>query len=77
MTQKNRLAQGGRIERAQPMTFRFNGQSYQGYQGDTLASALLANGVDLVARSFKYSRPRGIMAAGADEPNAIMQMGAT
>lgn len=77
MTQINRLQTGGRIDRSKPLTFRFDGKSYQGYQGDTLASALLANGVDVVGRSFKYSRPRGIMAAGADEPNAVLQLGAT
>lgn len=77
MSQTNRLAKGGRIDRSQPLTFTFNGQSYQGYAGDTLASALLANGVDTVGRSFKYSRPRGIVAAGAEEPNAIIQLGAT
>ena len=49
----------------------------QGYQGDTLASALLANDLNLIGRSFKYGRRRGIMAAGADEPNAVMQLGAT
>lgn len=55
--------------------FTFNGQSYQGIAGDTLASALLANGVDVVGRSFKYARPRGIFGHGAEEPNAIIQLG--
>jgi sarcosine oxidase subunit alpha len=77
MSQVNRLAQGGRIDRSQPLTFSFNGQSYQGFAGDTLAAALLANGVDIVGRSFKYSRPRGIVAAGAEEPNAVLQIGST
>ncbi|XLY87792.1 sarcosine oxidase subunit alpha [Ectopseudomonas mendocina] len=77
MSQVNRLAQGGRIDRSQPLTFSFNGQTYQGYVGDTLAAALLANGVDVVGRSFKYSRPRGIVAAGAEEPNAVLQIGST
>ncbi len=77
MNQKNRLQSGGRIDRNQPMSFEFNGQLMVGYQGDTLASALLANGVDVVGRSFKYSRPRGIVTAGADEPNAVVQLGAT
>lgn len=77
MSQVNRLSKGGRVERGQPLTFTFNGQNYQGYAGDTLASALLANGVDVVGRSFKYSRPRGIVAAGAEEPNAILQLGST
>lgn len=77
MSQVNRLSQGGRIDRSQPLTFNFNGQTYQGYAGDTLAAALLANGVDVVGRSFKYSRPRGIVAAGAEEPNAVLQIGST
>ena len=75
--QRNRLPAGGRINRQKMLTFRFNGQYYKGYEGDTLASALLANGVDVVGRSFKYSRARGIMSAGVEEPNAIMQVGAT
>ena len=77
MSQVNRLSQGGRIDRSQPLTFNFNGQTYQGYAGDTLAAALLANGVDVIGRSFKYSRPRGIIAAGAEEPNAVLQIGST
>ncbi|MDN3523352.1 2Fe-2S iron-sulfur cluster-binding protein, partial [Halomonas ramblicola] len=75
--QANRLKQGGRIDRSRRLTFTFNGQSYQGHPGDTLASALLANGVDIVNRSFKYSRPRGIVAAGAEEPNALVQLGSS
>ena len=75
MSQKDRLATGGRINRAIPLTFTFNGRTYQGYQGDTLASALLANGVHFVARSFKYHRPRGIVTAGVEEPNAVVQLG--
>ncbi|MFY0992558.1 sarcosine oxidase subunit alpha family protein [Halomonas sp. C05BenzN] len=77
MSQPNRLVRGGRIDRTRTLSFTFNGQGYQGHAGDTLASALLANGVDLVNRSFKYSRPRGIVAAGAEEPNAVVQLGAT
>jgi len=77
MSQKNRLQSGGRIDRSKPLTFTYNDKQFKGFAGDTLASALLANGVDLVGRSFKYSRPRGIVAAGAEEPNAIMQLGAT
>ncbi|BES71390.1 sarcosine oxidase subunit alpha [Marinobacter nanhaiticus D15-8W] len=77
MNQPNRIERGGRIDRNRPLTFTFNGQTYQGFAGDTLASALLANGVDIVGRSFKYSRPRGVVAAGAEEPNAIFQVGAT
>ena len=74
MAQKNRLADGGRIDREAPLNFFFDGRRYQGYDGDTLASALIANGVRLVGRSFKYHRPRGIMAAGSEEPNAIVQL---
>ncbi|QEA38188.1 sarcosine oxidase subunit alpha family protein [Pistricoccus aurantiacus] len=77
MTQSNRLNQGGRIDRSRSLSFTFNGQRYRGYAGDTLAAALLANGVDVVNRSFKYSRPRGIVAAGAEEPNAVVQLGKT
>ncbi|MBY6207689.1 MULTISPECIES: sarcosine oxidase subunit alpha family protein [Halomonas] len=75
MSQLNRLETGGLIDRSVPLRFTFNGKSYTGYQGDTLASALLANGVDVVNRSFKYARPRGIVAAGAEEPNAVVQLG--
>src|ERR1700719_2822018 len=74
MSQKDRLATGGRINRAISLTFTFNGKTYQGYQGDTLASALLANGVHFVARSWKYHRPRGIVTAGVEEPNALVQL---
>ena len=74
MSQKNRLGAGGRINRAIPLTFTFNGRTYQGFQGDTLASALLANGVHFVARSFKYHRPRGIVTADVAEPNAVVQL---
>ncbi len=77
MTQKNRLQSGGRIDRSKQLTFTYNGKQYKGYQGDTLASAMLANGIDVVGRSFKYSRPRGIVASGAEEPNAVLQLGAT
>lgn len=77
MKQKNRLSTGGRVDRSTPLNFTYNGRRLQGYKGDTVASALLANGVDIVGRSFKYSRPRGIIAAGAEEPNAILQLGAT
>ena len=70
-----RLASGGRIDRLKPLRFTFDGASYEGLQGDTLASALLANGVHLVGRSFKYHRPRGILSAGSDEPNALVGIG--
>ena len=73
--QTNRLPTGGRIDRQQPLKFTFNGKSYDAYHGDTLASALLANGINLVGRSFKYHRPRGIISSGAEEPNAIIQIG--
>ncbi len=67
-----RTAAGGRIDRSHPIRFTFDGKSYTGYKGDTLASALLANGVHLMGRSFKYHRPRGPIAAGAEEPNALV-----
>ena len=73
--QPNRLATGGRIDRSQTINFSFNGKQYQGYAGDTLASALLANGISIVNRSFKLHRPRGIVGSGAEEPNAILQIG--
>ncbi len=77
MSQKNRLDNGGRVNRQSEISFTFNGKQCRGYQGDTIASALLANGVDVVGRSFKYSRPRGILGAGAEEPNAILQVGSS
>lgn len=70
-----RLPQGCLIDRSRRLSFTFEGRSYSGYVGDTLASALLANGVRVVGRSFKYHRPRGLMAAGAEEPNALMRIG--
>ena len=76
MTQPDRLPEASRIDRSRPLTFRFNGRIFHGYAGDTLASALLANGIRIVGRSFKYHRPRGIMGIGAEEPNAIVQVGA-
>lgn len=63
-----------KVDFNKPLTFTFDGKSYQGFAGDTLASALLANGVKVVARSFKYGRPRGIIGAGAEEPNALVQI---
>ncbi|SDD70442.1 sarcosine oxidase subunit alpha family protein [Rhodospira trueperi] len=74
-TQDFRLPKGGVIDRSRSIRFRFNGQWMGGYSGDTLASALLANGVHLVGRSMKYHRPRGIMAAGAEDPGALVQRG--
>ena len=73
MTQKNRLA-GGLINRDAPLSFTFDGKHYQGFEGDTLASALLANNVRLMGRSFKYHRPRGPLSAGSEEPNAIVEL---
>ncbi len=62
------------IDETTRVSFKFNGSNYYGYKGDTLASALMANGIHLVGRSFKYHRPRGIMTAGSEEPNAIVQL---
>ena len=75
MAQEYRTESGGRINRSKPLSFSFNGKKYQGYEGDTLASALLANGVSVVGRSFKYHRPRGIVTSGVEEPNAMVQLG--
>ena len=74
MSQQFRTSSGGHIDRGRVISFTFDGKSYQGYEGDTLASALLANGVHLVGRSFKYHRPRGIQTAGSEEPNAIVEL---
>jgi sarcosine oxidase subunit alpha len=71
-----RLAKGGRIDRGRTYSFSFDGKRFAGHPGDTLASALLANGVHLVGRSFKYHRPRGIFAAGPEEPNALISWSA-
>ncbi|MDP8957985.1 MAG: sarcosine oxidase subunit alpha family protein [Actinomycetota bacterium] len=75
MTQPFRTGEGGHIDRRTLLRFSFNGKPYTGYQGDTLASALLANGIHLVARSSKYHRPRGIYTAGPEEPNALVRIG--
>lgn len=69
-----RLAQGGLIDRARTVNFKFDGKSYAGFAGDTLASALLASGVKLFGRSFKYHRPRGVFASGSEEPNALVEL---
>ncbi|THF48395.1 sarcosine oxidase subunit alpha [Allorhizobium terrae] len=71
----NRLKTGGLIDRTKPLSFTFDGKPMSGFEGDSLASALLANGQKLVGRSFKYHRPRGILTAGAAEPNALMTIG--
>src|SRR6185437_8914941 len=75
VTQPYRLRSGGRIDRSRTLRFRFDGREYEGYLGDTLAAALLANGVRLVGRSFKFHRPRGIFSAGPEEPSALVQVG--
>ena len=73
MSQSNRIA-GGLIDRSRTLDFTFNGKRLQGHPGDTLASALLANGQRLMGRSFKYHRPRGVFTAGSEEPNALVQL---
>lgn len=70
----SRLPDGGRIDRSRPLRFRFDGRDYTGYEGDTLASALLANGVRITARSFKYHRARGIMGSGVEEPATLVEL---
>ncbi len=74
MSQEFRIKEKGYINKNKLINFKFNGKNYTGYEGDTLASALLANGIHLVGRSFKYHRPRGFFAAGVDEPNAKLQV---
>ena len=74
MTKNLRIKTSKFIDETYKISFRFNGKTYYGYKGDTLASALLANDIHLVGRSFKYHRPRGIMTAGSEEPNAIVQV---
>ena len=69
-----RLQRGGFIDRSQRIDFSFDGRALSGFEGDSLASALLANGVRTVARSFKFHRPRGVYAAGIEEPNALVQL---
>ena len=71
----SRLSAGGLVDRNQPIRFTFDGRSFSGFEGDTLSSALLANGVKLFGRSFKYHRPRGVMSAGVEEPNALVSIG--
>ena len=75
MSQPFRLAEGGLIDRGRSLRFSFDGRALEGHPGDSLASALLANGVRLVGRSFKYHRPRGILTAGSEEPNALVRLG--
>jgi sarcosine oxidase, subunit alpha len=68
------LVASAKVDRTKSLWFTFNGRRFEGYEGDTLASALVANGVQLVGRSFKYHRPRGLFAAGAEEPSALVQV---
>ena len=75
MTGAMRISKGGRVDHARQIGFSFDGRRYQGLAGDTLASALIANGVTIVGRSFKYHRPRGILTAGPEEPNALVELG--
>src|SRR5258708_7258403 len=70
-----RLAGGGAVDRGQSVGFTFNGKSYAGFSGDTLAAALLANGVRTVSRSFKFHRPRGIFSCGVEETGGLVQLG--
>jgi sarcosine oxidase subunit alpha len=77
MRADNRTAAGGRVDRSRPVAFMFDGKRLSGLAGDTLASALLANGIHLVGRSFKYHRPRGILAMGSEEPNALVGIGSS
>ena len=70
-----RLKTGGRIDRTKPVTFTWDGRTINGFCGDTLASALLAGNEDVLGRSFKYHRPRGIMSAGVEESGAIVTIG--
>lgn len=74
MTDTWRLSAGGEIDRGTPLRFTFDGMPLTGYAGDTIASALLANGIRIVGRSFKYHRPRGVFSAGVEEPNAIVDL---
>ena len=69
-----RLPSGGGVDRGRPCVFTFDGKPYAGFEGDSIASALLANGVRIVGRSFKYHRPRGIWGAWTEEPNAIVDV---
>lgn len=74
-SQPFRTVEGGAIDRMRKLLFRFDGREYTGFAGDTLASALIANGVRLVGRSFKYHRRRGVVSAGCEEPNALVMLG--
>ncbi len=71
---ERRLASGGGIDRSRPLRFTFDGRPYRGFEGDTLASALLAEGVDIIGRSFKYHRPRGVIGAGVEDPACLVEL---
>ncbi len=75
MPENLRVKASNFIDETTKISFKFNGKTYYGFKGDTLASALISNNIHLVGRSFKYHRPRGIMTAGSEEPNAIVQLG--
>ena len=75
MSENLRVKASNFIDETTRISFKFNKKTYYGFKGDTLASALISNNVHLVGRSFKYHRPRGIMTAGSEEPNAIVQLG--
>ena len=74
MSNNFRLESGEGINQTEKISFKFNGKTLFGYKGDSLASALLANGIHLIGRSFKYHRPRGILSSGSEEPNALVQI---
>jgi len=73
---QSRRIDGGVIDRSREIRFSFDGRDYSGFEGDTLASALMANNVSILGRSFKYHRPRGVLSAGSEEPNALVTIGA-
>src|SRR6267142_1690510 len=74
MTGTRRLPEGGRIDRTRRIPFRFDGTAYEGFAGDSVASALLAAGVRLVGRSFRLHRPRGVLSSGLEESNALVHV---
>ena len=74
MKHHSRLKSGGRIDRSKRLSFAFNGKIYYGFEGDTLASAMLANGLKVIARSFKYHRPRGIIGSGLEDPASLVEL---
>ena len=74
MSNKNRLKSGGRIDRSTKINFLFNGKKHSGFKGDTLASALIANDIKVIARSFKYHRPRGIIGVGVEDPASLIEL---